>query len=291
MTIDHPYRDLTGGSWVSGNLHAHTTFSDGKRGRQEVIEDYAARGQHFLMISDHDVFTGAEEYKTLNSRGLVLIPGNEITANGPHMLHVNATRKVEPHVNRQQVIDEAATAGGFVILNHPNWQERFDHFSLGHLGALRGHVGIEIYNGVIGRLDGSPYALDKWDMLLSFGQRTWGFANDDSHLATGDSGLGWNTAYVREKSVDAIMAALRNGQFYASTGVVITSIQVDGNRIRIETENAERVIAMQQLAKRLKVQDGKSIEFDVPETARYIRFECWGRGEQFAWTQPFWIKP
>jgi hypothetical protein len=207
------------------------------------------------------------------------------------MLHVNATRKIEPHYHRQQVIDEAVAAGGFVVLNHPNWQNRFDHLSLAHLAALRGYVGIEIYNGVIGRLDGSPYALDKWDQLLSFGLRTWGFANDDSHLATGDTGLGWNTAYVREKSVDAILSALRNGRFYASTGVIITNIEVDGSRIRIETENAERIVAMQQSAQRMKVQDGKSIEFEVPASARYVRFECWGRGEQFAWTQPFWVKP
>ena len=131
MTLDHPYGDLTAGFWLSGNLHAHTTFSDGSRGRQEVIDDYADRGHGFLMISDHDVFTGRAEYETVNPRGLVLIPGNEISAAGPHMLHVNATRRVDPIANRQVVIDEAIKAGGFVVLNHPNWQDRFDHFTLG----------------------------------------------------------------------------------------------------------------------------------------------------------------
>ena len=40
--------------WLKGNLHAHTTESDGSRPPQEVVDDYAARGYDFLMISDHD---------------------------------------------------------------------------------------------------------------------------------------------------------------------------------------------------------------------------------------------
>jgi len=291
MQIDHPYNDLSGGSWVFGNIHAHTTVSDGSRGPQEVIDDYAARGHGFLMISDHDVFTGHEEYEQLNSRGLVLIAGNEVSADGPHMLHVNATKKVFPHNSRQRVIDEVLASGGFVILNHPNWHGNFDHFSLGHMASLTGYTGIEIYNGVISRLDGSSYALDKWDMLLSYGRRTWGFANDDSHAVTGDCGLGWNCVYVREKTASAIVSAMQAGRFYASTGVTITGVEVSGNTIRIKTDNAERIVALQHYAKRIKCVDAKEIELQVPDTARYVRFECWGRGESFAWTQPFWVKP
>jgi hypothetical protein len=290
MQLDHPYQDLTGGQWLCGNLHAHTTFSDGQRSRQAVIDDYADRGHGFLMISDHDVFTGRDEYATVNDRGLVLIPGNEVSKDGPHMLHVNATKLIHPHNGRQRVIDEAVAAGGFVVLNHPNWQDRFDHFSLGHMAALTGYTGIEIYNGVIGRLDGSPYALDKWDQLLSYGRRTWGFANDDSHRETGDCGLGWNCVYVREKTVDAVVTALQQGKFYASTGVTISGIEVQGNIIRLKTTNAERIVAMGHYAKRIKCVDAKEIELEVTDGPRYIRFECWGRGEQFAWTQPFWVK-
>jgi hypothetical protein len=256
---------------------------------QEVIDDYAARGHGFLMISDHDVFTGAEQYAKVNPRGMTLIPGNEISANGPHMLHVNAKARAEPHADRQQAIDAALKAGGFVVLNHPNWQTKFDHFPLSLMSELKGHAGIEIYNGVIGRLDGSPYALDKWDMMLNAGLRPWGFVNDDSHLAEGDCGLGWNCAYVPDRSVKSIVGALQSGRFYGSTGVKINSIEVNGNRIRIATENADRIVAMKHLAIRIKCVDAKEIEIEVPDNAKYVRFECWGRGESFAWTQPFWV--
>lgn len=291
MAIEDPYGELKGGNWIQGNLHAHTTRSDGKWPMQAVIDDYAARGHGFLVISDHDIYTGPDEYAAFDARGLVLIPGNEITTGGPHMLHVNPTRRVEPHADRQQAINQAVADRGFIVLNHPNWQQQFDHFPLSLMQSLTGYTGIEIYNGVIGRLDGSPYALDKWDMLLSAGQRTWGFANDDSHAPPADCGLGWNCAYVQGNGVDEIVAALVAGRFYASTGVVIEDIAVSGHRIRIRTANAERIVAIGRYAKRLACVDSREIVFDVPDDAQYVRFECWGRGESFAWTQPFFVTP
>jgi len=81
----HSYTALTGGNWMRGNLHAHTLRSDGKRPAQEVVDDYAARGYGFLMLSDHDVFTSVDEFAPLQDNGLILVPGNEITADGPHI--------------------------------------------------------------------------------------------------------------------------------------------------------------------------------------------------------------
>ena len=66
--IEHPYVGLTGGRWLKGNLHSHTTVSDGERTHQEVIDDYASRGYGFLMISDHDVYTSKEELEAFDSR-------------------------------------------------------------------------------------------------------------------------------------------------------------------------------------------------------------------------------
>src|ERR1044071_9640474 len=101
----HPYDNLTGGKWLRGNLHTHTTRSDGARDVQTVLDDYANRGYDFLMISDHDIYTSAQDYDAWNSHGMLLIAGNEITRNGPHLLHVHADRFVEPLADRQAVIE------------------------------------------------------------------------------------------------------------------------------------------------------------------------------------------
>ena len=288
--IEHPYQDLSGGRWLVGNLHTHTTASDGHRDHQSVIDDYAGRGYGFLMISDHDTYTALDDYSQYDAQGMIMIAGNEITANGPHMLHVGADDRVEPHEDRQAVIDEVkSTGGGLVIFNHPNWHVDFNHCPHELLERCEGYAGLEIYNGVISRLEGSPYATNRWDMLLTRGRRVWGYAHDDSHTASGDVGLGWNAAYVKEETPAGVVEALRAGRFYASTGVEINAIEVAGNTIRIETENAQRIVALRRGAVRCGVAEGREIELEMQEGMGYVRFECWGAGEGFAWTQPFLI--
>jgi hypothetical protein len=290
MQIHNPYASSPQGQWLKGNLHTHSTRSDGNHDIQDVIRMYADAGYDFLMMSDHDVFTTTDDYASLDNCGLALIPGNEITAAGPHILHVDADRLVEPHADRQAVIDDINAGQGFAILNHPNWFAEFNHCPHSNLKAWQGHAGLEIYNGVIGRLEGSPYATDHWDRLLGHGRCAWGYAHDDFHnLEAGDMGLGWNMVKADDRSVEAIVQSLREGNFYPSTGVTIASIQMKDQRIRIEAPHAQRIVALRDTAKRIAVVDDPVIDIEVPEDARYIRFECWGSGEQFAWTQPFRI--
>ena len=287
-TLDHPYGDLIGGRWLRGNLHTHTTASDGELPMQEVIDAYAELGYDFLMISDHDICTTAGDYAGVDARNMVLIAGNEISANGSHLLHVDANRRIEPLPQRQQVIDDANASGGFIIVNHPNWKATFDYCSIEKLQEWIDYTGMEIYNGVIGRLDGSSYAVNKWDMLLHAGRRVWGYANDDCHRLDSDLALGWNVVYAADRSSAGIVDALRHGRFYASTGVELTAITVDGLKVIVETKDARRIIAIGGVGKRLAIADDKAIEFDVaPHETSYVRFECWGDGERFAWTQPF----
>ncbi len=290
QAITHPYTTLTGGEWIRGNLHTHTTASDGLRPLQEVVSDYARRGYGFLMISDHDLYTEAAAFETIAAEGLTLIPGNEISAHGPHLLHVNADRLVAPDPLRQQAITAIAAGKGFCIINHPNWFAGFNHCPFSKMAEWVGFSGVEIYNGVIGRLDGSPYATDKWDMLLTQGRRIWGFANDDSHRPT-DVELGWNVAYVQDRSVESVVNALRTGRFYASTGVNIDLIAVEDRTIRLRAPNAGRIVALMQTGRRFAQADAAEIEVTVPEGATYVRFECWGNGEASAWTQPFFVAP
>jgi hypothetical protein len=291
MNIVNPYGKLTGGSWKKGNLHTHTTASDGERIHQDVIDDYSQRGYGFLMFSDHDVFTAAETYASLKDRGLILIPGNEISASGPHMLHVGGASLIGADPDRQKVVDAINNDAGFAVFNHPNWQSHFNHCPQELLESCTDYAGIEIYNGVISRLEGSPYATDRWDMLLGKGRKVWGFGNDDSHKAEGDIGWGWNTAYVTDPTPEGVTEALRTGRFYVSTGVEIREIRTDGSRIDIVTENAERIVALVDNGKRLGQVDDASISVEAPSGSTYIRFECWGPGESFAWTQPFYIEP
>jgi predicted metal-dependent phosphoesterase TrpH len=289
-SLDHPYTHADRSPrWLRGNLHTHSTRSDGDRAPQEVIDDYAKRGYDFLMFSDHDTLAGPEQFADWKSQGMTLIPGNEITRDGPHMLHVGATRRIEPQEDRQAVLDDIAKSGGFAVVNHPNWFENFDHCPHATMKEWNGFTGIEIYNHVIGELPGSSYATDHWDRLLSRGRRVWGFANDDSHQAK-HVGFAWNAVLADEAKHESIVSAMANGRFYASTGVSISSIAVDGMTVTVTSPDAERIVAIADHGARIAIADGGTLTVTVPEKKTYVRFECWGRGERVAWTQPFFVR-
>ena len=222
----------------------HTNKSDGRLGPQEVIDRYYHPGYDFLMLSDHDYLTSQQELARYHIDNTILIPGNEISGNGPHLLHVNA---------------------------------------------------------------GNAYASDCWDIVLADRRRILGFAGDDTHERE-DIGREWIVVYTQDDSVGGIVQSLKTGSFYASSGVIINTIEVVQNntKIKIETKNYRKIVAIADYGFRLTEVKGRTIHFELEATlpnadrfkgfchpdgqAGYIRFECWGEAEQFAWTQPFFIR-
>ena len=284
MSFESPYSDGT--TWLRGNLHTHTTNSDGKRDPQVVVDDYADRGYDFLMISDHDLITDVD---ALSSHGMRLIFGNEVTAKGPHLLHVNASNRIEPVEDRQFVLDQIAREqGSLSILAHPNWHRTFDHYPQELLESLRGQVGLEIYNGVIERLPGSALATDRWDQLLGKGLRMWGFANDDSHNAT-DVELGWNVVQAEDTTVDSIVDAFRRGAFYASTGVTLNAIGMHDTTLSAESDDVVQWVVVAQFGKVVHRAVGSTFRYEIPAGLKtnVVRLEARGALGAVAWTQPF----
>jgi len=287
MRIISPYSEKPL-PWRRGNLHAHTTLSDGRRDPQALIDQYAALGYDFLLISDHDLIVDPEKY---DARGMTLIRGNEVTISGPHILHVDATTFVPPDADRQKVLDGIVADNGFAIVAHPNWEKHFNHCPQECLESWHGYGGVEIYNGLVRAHAGNPLATDRWDRLLGNGIRVWGFANDDAHFV-GDEGVAWNVVQSESNRYADLLDAMRKGRFYASIGVTIESISVEWNEVRIETQDADRIVALGDFSQRLAHADGTSITYSLPgdSPCSYVRFECYGKGEAVAWTQPFFIE-
>ena len=119
VRLESPYPQGEGLQWLKGNLHVHTTRSDVENAPQEVIQRYADLGYDFLMLSDHDQ---PADLAGLDPCGLVLLPGNEVSSGGPHLLDVGARFTATERDDRQAVIDDINRNGGFAVLCHPNWQ-------------------------------------------------------------------------------------------------------------------------------------------------------------------------
>jgi hypothetical protein len=289
--LENPYATQNGQSyqWLRGNLHAHSNRSDGNRNPQEVIDSFANKGYQIFALSDHDVFS---DYTGLNSRGMIFVTANEVSANGPHILQIGSSKRADTHGDRQKVIDEILATGGFAIVNHPNWGETYDHISFEKMQKLQNYVGMEIYNAGCYDHAGSSYAIEKWDRLLSVGRIVWGFANDDTHEAKED-GLGWNMVLVpaKDQSPQAVYEAFKNGRFYASSGVTFSKIEVNGSRLKVRSENADALEVIGNLGRQVAFVEGNEIEVDasgLPFT--YLRVQAYGKAGRFAWTQPFVIR-
>ncbi len=69
-----------------------------------------------------------------------------------------------------------------------------------------------------------------------------------------------------------MVEALRNGRFYASTGVMIERIEVNGATIRIAAANAERIVALGAYGRRLKQADAQELVIEAPAEHPYVRF-------------------
>jgi hypothetical protein len=69
----NPYANRAG-RWLRGNLHTHSTGSDGRLTPAQVAEAYAQVGYDFLAISDHMVYTSPP------LAPLTLLPGMEWNA-------------------------------------------------------------------------------------------------------------------------------------------------------------------------------------------------------------------
>ncbi|MFB6135807.1 MAG: CehA/McbA family metallohydrolase [Halobacteriaceae archaeon] len=291
MALTSPYTG-EGTEWLRGNLHTHTTVSDGDHPPGDVLAAYEERGYDFLAVSDHDVFVDPDDYR--DETDLALVPAVEVTADGPHLLHLGADAAVDPDPDRQAVLDDVADRDGVAVLAHPNWQSGYDHYPQSLLEGLSGYHGVEIYNGVIERHPGAALATDRWDRLLAAGRTVWGFGNDDAH-ADRDFERAWTVVHADERSPGAVLDALRAGRFHVSTGVAVDSIAVDDGAVTVETRDADRLRLLSDLGRVQREVEGPSATFRVPEDLRYggdhsyVRVECLGRGGGAAWTQPAFL--
>jgi hypothetical protein len=276
------------GEWLRGNLHAHTSPASGCSiiPLEDLLGGYRQAGYDFLAVSDHMKLTPAPD------AGMIIIPGIEWNApegnrhTGVYALDPERVRPACVLTDQEVLLGAPDSADMLRILNHPNWELR-PHYRREELAALRGYDGIEIYNAVIRRLSGYEIATDKWDYLLANDRRVLGFASDDAHRAS-DIGLGWMVARATARTPRAVLAALKTGNCYCSSGVTITDIYRDGDLIAVETADAQEIQAIGTGGRLLHTVPDRALAFSLDGLSEtYVRFTCYGPGSAMAWTQPF----
>lgn len=284
MKVSSPY-DGAEGQWYRGNLHCHTTNSDGTLTPAQLAELYASLGYDYLAICDHDHLTD------WSHPTLLRLPADEVSAGGSHLLAVGVEKCYDPLRPRPAICAEIAADGGLCILNHPNWLESYAHWSQADLEASidAGAHGIEVYNTVVEPLQGSALATDRWDRLLSTGRRVWGYADDDLH----DPRLApraCNLVLAAERTPAAIVDSLKAGRCYASTGVVLDRFEVGATQLHVAAAGADHIRFVCRHGAVAHWVDGPEASYELKGHEGYVRVEAWGPGHRFAFTQPVFVE-
>ncbi|NPD15882.1 CehA/McbA family metallohydrolase [Xinfangfangia sp. D13-10-4-6] len=250
------------GRFWRGNLHSHSNRSDGALTPEEVCRRYRAEGYDFLALTDH--YVGIYDYPLVDTTpfrqaDFTTILGAELHSgameNGElwHILAVGLPadfpkigardwRAAPDQESGPALAARAAAAGAFVTIAHPQWSG----MTLADARSITAAHAVEIYNHGSAvcndRGDGTQIA----DLLISEGRDLSLIATDDSHFKDPDYFGGWTMVKAEENTPEALLAALKRGDFYSSEGPEIHDFRVAGDTVHVECSAVERVIALGQ---------------------------------------------
>ena len=272
--------------WFKGCIHLHSTYSDGQLTPTEICNAYKDRGYDFIAVTDHNVITKVEKKPDKD----FLVIENSVEFDLGSNIHIQGinlkSNKFENQPDFQKIIEFILSNGGIAIIAHPNyfWEPKFNK-----LLELSGYHGIEIFNSSIKETKGSPFALEKWDYLLSRGNKVWGFAVDDLHMPKEHLIFkGWIMVEAEKLTKKDIFNSITKGKFYSSTGVILKDYYCEEDNYYVNSENGEEVVFVGDNGRILKIIDGKKGSIEINKKFKYIRCEV--RSEDgIAYTQPLFL--
>jgi hypothetical protein len=228
---DLAYVARGGPAWYLGELHTHTTFSDGVLAPEGLLDEARAAGAQFMAISDHNTIDAWPALAHVPD--VCIIPALEITLPGGHCNLFGLQRWLDWRVHYQgraitEALCDARAQGALVSINHP--------FAPGYSWQYDSEVALadclEIVNYPSWWPAATEYnvmALGLWTSMLNAGHRLTAVGGSDVfHLPPGTfyltsphpeailSPATW--VYAQNASALALMDGLRRGHAYVSMG-------------------------------------------------------------------------
>lgn len=265
-----------------GQLHCHSTNSDGAQSPADLVTAYKDAGYNFISIQDHDVATADPGVS-----GITFIQGEERSANiYGHLGRINVSSHHTSN-NTQTVITDTINAGAIARVNHPgrDWSQT-------ELDSVTGITGMEIYNSKdVGLYD----EVARVNATLSSTKRFYLFASDDCHNVTKAANFnkGWINVFADVNNSSSILSEIFTGNFYASCGASITSIEVSGKTITIYLPASSNVTWLSNGGTQEEVDSATTTAaYTASGDEVYIRavVELAADTDQKAWINPIWIQ-
>jgi len=283
------FTDENNKKWYKGNLHTHTTLSDGRIAPEEVADLYREKGYDFMAITDHWIVGEAwQEKDFLMLSGAEFDTGDDMKKGIYHIVGIGMENPVnlgkEPRPDAQTIIDEIHQAGGIAILAHPAWSmNRADQSC-----CLKGLDGCEIYNTVSGiPWNCRPYSGTFLDDMANMGCFLPCMAADDAHFYAGDEVRSYLMVQAEELSRGAILNAIREGSFYASQGPRF-SVSREGDLFHVVSTSVRSIVFFTNwIWESDRVTAGEGIceaYFKIKQRDKWVRVELTDEEGKMAWS-------
>jgi hypothetical protein len=240
------------GRFYKGNLHTHSTRSDGLLDPEAVVAAYRDRGYDFLALTDHFLppfdfpITDTRPFRTDDFTTLL---GAELHAHRTefddfwHILAVGLPADFAPWTLDEtgpRLAARAAAAGAFVGIAHPAWYG----LTLDDALTIEAAHAVETYNYNCLICCDRADSWHLYDQLLARGQRLTAYAADDAHFnpAEFDAFGGWVHVRAEALAPNALLGALKAGHYYSSTGPELHDLDLAGDDLTVTCSPASAVV-------------------------------------------------
>lgn len=307
--------------FYKGNLHSHTTNSDGKLTPSEMVAIYKEAGYSFLALTDHNLFS---DYSSeFDSDSFTIIPGAEATVlwlykkdyylarkchhllvfkdpykesfGFEHLQPIDVLKlygkEVDFNLESQKFINDLKERGAVLCYNHPLWSRVNDEDFL----SLNGLDLIEIYNWGTELDSSAGFDISSFQKFLERDVHINAIATDDNHNHEDgelfDSLGGFIMVNSPALDKNEIMKSLLAGRYYSSSGAFINNWGIRNGKAYIEAVNARYIfLTVGPGVRSAQVKLCDSAEFELPKEIKYFRFEVIDKNGKRAWTNPYWVK-
>jgi hypothetical protein len=300
--------------WYKGNTHTHTLNSDGDSTPDEVVRWYRSHGYHFLVLTDHNFLTSVDALNAIHGarEKFLIVKGEEVTDRfGDTPLHINGldvAREIPPQGGTsvvdvlQRNVNAIRQEGGIPHINHPNYRWSI---TPEQLKQVQNNKLFEIFNGhpEVNQAGGGgvPGLEEVWDAILSSGVLLYGIAVDDAHNfkdpgnpSVAGPGRGWVMVRAPRLEARALLDAMERGDFYASTGVVLSDYRADAARMTVTVAKTSyskyRIQFIGAGGRLLKEVTEPTATYDIKGDEGYVRARVLESNGRLAWCQPVVVK-
>ena len=281
LSITSPYATKTYD--YRGQLHCHTTKSDGVDSPTTIMTAYRNSSYNFCCITDHNVKTADPGVE-----GILFISGVEETSTLGHIVIVNAISQ-NPSATAQTIIDTAIANGSFVVLAHPNWVDNL--WTKEEIATIKNFQGIEIWNSG----NSNVLSLDKWQNCNEMNRRCFLTVADDTHdISATPFGTTAVRVFANALSISEILENLKNGNYYCTytptgSSEIIMTVSIKNNVITVTVNSLSNIYFIGNYDVPLLSGTATTLSYTLTGTEGFVRIYC-ERGPSRSWTNPIYVE-